>query len=55
MPKDYDSSKFAILREEARKAFLADSAYAVAIARTASALVARRESRANLAELAAQA
>lgn len=45
MTKDFEFSNYAELIREARRAFLADSAYAIAVARPAGALVARRKER----------
>ena len=50
MPKEFKSTPHADLLSSARKAFLQDTAYAIAIARPAGALVARRAERAKLAE-----
>lgn len=42
MPKEFSVERFAELVKEGRRAFLTDSAYAIAIARPAGALAARR-------------
>lgn len=42
MPKDFNVERFSELIRDGRRAFLTDSAYAIAIARPAGALIARR-------------
>jgi len=42
MPKAFSVERFSELVKEGRRAFLTDSAYAIAIARPAGALAARR-------------
>jgi hypothetical protein len=53
VPKDFNVERFSELLREGRKAFLTDSAYAIAIARPAGALAARRREKEAIGEMAA--
>jgi len=55
VPKDFDYSKYAELLREAKKAFLADSAYAIAVAKPAGTFAARRREKAESEESAVSA
>lgn len=55
MSKDFDLERFSELIKEGRRAFLTDSAYAIAIARPAGALAARRRDRENLVDTPTEA
>lgn len=50
MFKDFDVEPYRELLAEAREAFLTDSAYAIAIARPAGALAARRQSKVSVGD-----